>query len=116
MRASDCACMCVLFRMCMRLWVCMYGYYARVRVSVIRMCTICAYVWVYSLLCVCVRVNVFSIAIIAIIIFILNWKSQFNLIIPNSKLFIRFSYLLEGNLQQYSVSTVCSTYAAFNSL
>ena len=38
------------------------------------------------------------------------------LIIPNFKLFIRFSYLLEGNLQQYSVSTVCSSYAAFNSL
>ena len=52
----------------------------------------------------------------AIIILILNWKSQFNLIIPNFKLFIRFSYLLEGNLQLYSVSTVCSTYAAFNSL
>ena len=49
--------------------------------------------------------------------FYFELEKPVNLIIPNFKLFIiRFSYLLEGNLQQYSVSTVCSTYAAFNSL
>ena len=33
-----------------------------------------------------------------------------------SNCLFRFRYLLEGNLQQYFVSTVSSTYVAFNSL
>ena len=48
--------------------------------------------------------------------YILVIKSHNNFYFELEKPVQSDSYLLEGNLQQYSVSTVSSTYAAFNSL